>query len=293
MDSVVWKEKENNVLLTNENHLKNIALEKEVALKASTNRERALKSVQLKREKTTKTVLLIGSSLLLLAAASVRCMYKKQKDKNAIIERQPEHLQVLMIEIHHRVKNNLQVISSLLDLQSMTIADNQASEAVKEGKNRVQRMALTHQNLYSENNIKGIKAKEYVSNLLRSLCDSYNITTDKVKVILAIDDLNLGVDTMIPPGLVLNELVSTSLKYAFRKGKPGELSIILKEEDAYLLLTVSDNSVGYPEGISIKDSKPFGMEMIRAFAQKFKARVDIYTNDGAVIEMQITKYNLA
>ena len=262
-------------------------------LKASTNRERALKSVQLKREKTTKTVLLIGSSLLLLAAASVRCMYKKQKDKNAIIERQPEHLQVLMIEIHHRVKNNLQVISSLLDLQSMTIADNQASEAVKEGKNRVQRMALTHQNLYSENNIKGIKAKEYVSNLLRSLCDSYNITTDKVKVILAIDDLNLGVDTMIPPGLVLNELVSTSLKYAFRKGKPGELSIILKEEDAYLLLTVSDNSVGYPEGISIKDSKSFGMEMIRAFAQKFKARVDIYTNDGAVIEMQITKYNLA
>ncbi len=77
-------------------------------------------------------------------------------------------MQVLLKEIHHRVKNNLQVISSLLDLQSMTIQDNQASEAVKEGKNRVQSMALIHQNLYSEDNLKGIRAKEYINNLLQS-----------------------------------------------------------------------------------------------------------------------------
>ena len=202
-------------------------------------------------------------------------------------------MQVLMKEVHHRVKNNLQVISSLLDLQSLTITDSQASEAVIEGKNRVQSMALIHQNLYSEGNIKGIKTKEYISNLLQSLCDSYNITNDKVKVNTQIDDLNLDLDTMIPLGLVLNELVSNSLKYAFKDGRQGELSIVLKEEARHLLLKVSDNGAGYPEGMNTKESKSFGMKMIRAFAQKLKAKLDIYNNNGAVVEMQITKYNMA
>lgn len=198
-----------------------------------------------------------------------------------------------MKEIHHRVKNNLQVISSLLDLQSLTIADTQASEAVKEGKNRVQSMALIHQNLYSEGNIKGIKTKEYISNLLRSLCDSYNITNDKVKIITQIDDLNLDVDTMIPLGLVLNELVSNSLKYAFKDGRAGELNVMLKQETEHLLLKVSDNGTGYPEGMNAREMKSFGMKMIRAFAQKLKAKLDIYNDNGAVVEMQITKYEMA
>jgi two-component system, sensor histidine kinase PdtaS len=154
-------------------------------------------------------------------------------------------------------------------------------------------MALIHQNLYSEGNIKGIKTKEYINNLLQSLCDSYNITNDKVKVSTQIDDLNLDIDTMIPLGLVLNELVSNSLKYAFKDGRKGELSILLKEEGQQLLLKVSDNGSGYPEGINVSEGKSFGMKMIKAFAKKLKAKLNIYNNDGAVVEMHITKYNLA
>jgi len=293
MDSIVGQERINNELLTRENGLKKSQLQKEQALMAATSRENILKANELAKEKKTRRIMLAGSAILLLAGGIIFYQYRRQKAKSRIIQKQSDNLQVLMKEIHHRVKNNLQVISSLLDLQSLTIADSQASEAVKEGKNRVQSMALIHQNLYSEDNIKGIKAKAYISNLLQSLCDSYNINNDKVKLNTEIDDLNLDVDTMIPLGLVMNELVSNSLKYAFKDGRNGELNIILREEPQHLLLRVSDNGTGYPEGVNAKDSKSFGMKMIRAFAQKLKAKLDIYNNDGAVVQMEITKYNLA
>ena len=293
MDSVVAQEKRNNELLSRENFLKRSELQKETALKASLDRENKLKAIQLEKERNTRTGLISAAGLLALAVGVILFQYRKQRMKNKVIQKQSDDMQVLMKEIHHRVKNNLQVISSLLDLQSMTIADNQASEAVKEGKNRVQSMALIHQNLYSEGNIKGIRTKEYINNLLQSLCDSYNVTNDKVKVKTDIDDLNLDVDTMIPLGLVLNELVSNTLKYAFRNGTKGELNVVLRKEPEHLLLRVSDNGAGYPEGVNIKEGKSFGMKMIRAFAQKLKANLSIYNNNGAVTEMQITKYNLA
>lgn len=293
MDSVVAQEKRNNELLSRENLLKQSELQKETALKASLDRENKLKAVQLEKERNTRTGLISAAGLLSLAVGVILFQYRKQRMKNKVIQKQSDDMQVLMKEIHHRVKNNLQVISSLLDLQSMTIADNQASEAVKEGKNRVQSMALIHQNLYSEGNIKGIRTKEYINNLLQSLCDSYNVTNDKVKVKTDIDDLNLDVDTMIPLGLVLNELVSNTLKYAFGEGTTGELNVVLRKEPEHLLLRVSDNGTGYPEGVNIKEGKSFGMKMIRAFAQKLKANLNIYNNNGAVTEMQITKYNLA
>lgn len=285
MDSIVKSEQAYSQVANDEK-------KKQQALNAALNRENDLKADQLTREKNTKWILAIGAALVLLSGIAILALYRKQKSKNLIIQKQSADLEVLMKEIHHRVKNNLQVISSLLDLQSLTIADTQASEAVKEGKNRVQSMALIHQNLYSEGNIKGIKAKEYIINLLQSLCDSYNISNDKIKVKTEIDDLNLDVDTMIPLGLVLNELVSNSLKYAFKEGQEGELNILLKQESQHLLLKVSDNGIGYPTGLNVSEGKSFGMKMIRAFAKKLKAKLDVYNNNGAVIEMQITKYNL-
>ncbi len=293
MDSIVESEKAYSTLLQSENDFKTAKLDKEKELMQSLTRENILQAKQVKKERQNKTVWAIGAGLLLLSGISILALYRRQRKKSLIIQKQSTDLEVLMKEIHHRVKNNLQVISSLLDLQSMSITDSQASEAVKEGKNRVQSMALIHQNLYSEGNIKGIRTKEYISNLLQSLCDSYNITNDKVKVHTQIDDLNLDVDTMIPLGLVLNELVSNSLKYAFKDGRQGELNILLEEKTEHLLLRVSDNGAGYPEGMNAKEGKSFGMKMIRAFAQKLKAKLDIYNNNGAVVEMQITKYSFA
>lgn len=286
MDSIIRNEKAYGVAVTNEK-------EKQQALNAALDRENKLKAAQLSRERNTKWGFAIGAGLLLLSGLAIMILYKKQQKKSSIIEKQSADLEVLMKEIHHRVKNNLQIVSSLLDLQVHYITDAQAVEAVKEGKNRVQSMALIHQNLYSEGNIKGIQVKEYVTNLLQTLCDSYNVTNDKVKISTRIDDLNLDVDTMIPLGLVINELVSNSFKYAFAEKQNGELEIMLKENGNRLHLMVKDNGQGFPEGMDVKNSKSFGLKMIKAFAQKLKAKLDIYNNCGAVVEMEISKFRTA
>lgn len=292
-DSLLAKEMNLSEALQRENAFRKNELEKETILKAALARENKATVQQLEKEKLIKLGLIGGSLLLLLAGAVILLQYRKQKKKNNLIQKQSDDLQVLMKEIHHRVKNNLQVVSSLLDLQSHTITDTHASAAVKEGKNRVQSMALIHQNLYSEGNIKGIMVKDYIHNLVQSLCDSYNITSDKVKVNANIDDLNLDVDTMIPLGLVLNELVSNSFKYAFKENHPGVLNILLQEKDEKLHLKVSDNGAGFPADMDVKSTKSFGLKMIRAFAQKLKATLDIYNNEGAVVEMQISKFKAA
>jgi len=286
MDSIVGSEKAFSLSVNREK-------EKEAALNAALGRENTLKGNELSKEKKLRWSLLAGAGILLLSGICIFVLYRKQKVKNVIIEKQSADLEVLMKEIHHRVKNNLQVVSSLLDLQSHTITDIQASAAIKEGKNRVQSMALIHQNLYSEGNIKGIMVKQYINNLVQSLSDSYNITNDKVKININIDDLNLDVDTMIPMGLVLNELVSNSFKYAFKENHPGILNILLEEKGEKLHLKISDNGSGFPAGMDVKSAKSFGLKMIKAFAQKLKASLDIYNNNGAVVEMQISKFKTA
>jgi two-component system, sensor histidine kinase PdtaS len=293
MDDLIVKEKSlgeaqarERQSLERENRYKTTQLENEKQL-------RAAQSGKLKEERNMRLALLGGLLVTLLSGTVIFILFRKQRKKSRIIQQQSDEMQVLMKEIHHRVKNNLQIISSLLDLQSLTIKDSQASEAVKESKNRVQSMALIHQNLYSEGNIKGIKVKEYIDNLVLALCSSYNISNDKVKVTTDIDDLNLDIDTMIPLGLVLNELVSNALKYAFTNHQPGELTISLKKTGDDLQLKVNDNGVGFPEGLDVQTGKSFGLKMIRAFAQKLKAKLSIYNNHGACVEMHITKYKAA
>lgn len=292
-ESLLGKEKVLSEALKRENLFRENELKKENVLKAALDRENKLTAQQLRREKMIKYGLMTGSLLLLLLGGVILFQYRRQKKKNSIIQKQSDDLQVLMKEIHHRVKNNLQVVSSLLDLQSHTIVDSQASAAVKEGKNRVQSMALIHQNLYTEGNIKGIRVKEYITNLVKALCDSYNITNDNVNIVARIDDLNLDVDTMIPLGLILNELVTNSFKYAFNNHQKGSLDILLQEKDEKLILKVSDNGSGFPADMDVKSAKSFGLKMIRAFAQKLKASLDVYNNNGAVVEMRISKFKVA
>jgi two-component sensor histidine kinase len=267
--------------------------EKEKELNAALERENTLKEKELSKEKKLRWSLMGGATVLLLSGISIFALYKKQKSKNGIIQKQAADLEILMKEIHHRVKNNMQIVSSLLDLQSISIKDQHASDAVKEGKNRVQSMALIHQNLYSEDNLKGIKAKQYINNLLKNLCDSYNISNDKIKIHSNIEDLHLDVDTMIPIGLIFNELLTNAFKYAFNDKTNGVLEIALKEENNQLQLSVKDNGPGFPMELDAKTTKSFGLRMIRAFAQKLKAVVEIKNDDGAFVQLYIKKYLLA
>jgi two-component sensor histidine kinase len=288
-DSVVDREKEYNRLLASENDTKKSQLAIEQSLKAAASRENELKLHELTREKGIRLQLIIGAALLLIAGLAIFFLYSRQRSKSLLIQRQADDLQVLMKEIHHRVKNNLQVISSLLDLQSLTIGDRQASQAIKESRNRVYSMALIHQNLYNEQNLMSIEMDDYIKKLCQSLFESYHASENQISLETDVDPVLLDVDMVIPVGLVLNELISNALKYAFCDKEHGVLRITFKKSEEGMLLQVKDNGKGFPTGMNIYQSPSFGYKLIKAFAQKLKAKLEVFNDDGACVMLHIRK----
>lgn len=198
---------------------------------------------------------------------------------------------ILLREIHHRVKNNLQLVSSLLTLQSKSITDESALYALNEGKSRVKSMALIHQNLYNRDNITGISIKDYLSKLVIELYATYSINREQIKLDVDIDDLNLDIDTVIPLGLILNELISNALKYAFPENREGKLSILIKQRDKQLFLRLKDNGVGYDPN-TIQD-KSFGFTLIKSLTKQLDGVMSTSSSDGTTIDIAINSYKLA
>ncbi len=237
------------------------------------------------------SVLFLGISVLAYAAL-VANKRKKEKlsEQNIIIEKALHEKEFLMKEIHHRVKNNLQVVSSLLKLQSHYIKDEQAQEAVRDSRNRVQSMALIHQNLYQEDNLTGIDVTDYIGKLCSNLFESYNIHPEKIKLIKEIQPLNLDVDTVVPLGLIINELVTNSLKYGFPGNRSGAVKIMLQEENSILVLKIFDNGVGLPNDFNEKYKSTFGFRMINAFIQKLKGELKTFNDEGTKVIIEMKNY---
>jgi len=251
------------------------------------------------QSKKERNYLLLSSLLLLGLLAVIFISFRNSRiksatlnEQNKVIEKALADKEVLLKEIHHRVKNNMQIVSSLLDLQSISIKDSEAAEAMKDGKNRVQSMALIHQNLYQQDNLKGINAKDYVGQLLMNLKDSYSNARHPVDIKTDIQDLNIDLDTMIPVGLILNELITNVFKYAVPLVQSPRLEIRLAEINNTLYIKVKDNGPGFAELADIKTAKTFGLKMVRAFAQKLKAKMEVENNQGAIVELFITKYKI-
>lgn len=261
------------------------------------NSENKISNTIAKRRKTQRNYFILASALFLglaIFAYKAFAANRKKKEKlslqNTIIENALNEKEILMKEIHHRVKNNLQVVSSLLKLQSHYIKDEQAQEAVRDSRNRVQSMSLIHQNLYQEDNLTGIDVHDYIEKLCDNLFQSYNIHPSRINLIKEIEPLNLDVDTVVPMGLVLNELITNSLKYGFPGEKKGAIKIILKQESSTLLLKVYDNGVGLPPDFQEKYETTFGYRMIKAFMQKLKGELKTYTEEGTKVEISIKNY---
>lgn len=259
--------------------------------------ENALNISEAKRRSRERNYFIISSLLFLsLAAVAYKALTgnrkkKEQLDKqNKIIEKSLAEKEILLREIHHRVKNNLQIVSSLLSLQSNYIKDEQALDAVKESRNRVQSMSLIHRNLYQEDNLTGINVQVYIENLTDNLFESYNIQPGRIKLSKEIEPINLDVDTVIPIGLILNELITNSLKYAFAAGREGIIKVILKEQNENLYLSVYDNGIGLPPDFEPGAKKSFGHKMINAFLQKLKGEIKMYTEDGTKVDIVIKNF---
>lgn len=185
------------------------------------------------------------------------------------------------------------MVSSLLNLQSQYISDEEALKAIVEGKNRVSSMALIHQSLYREDGLTSIDTQEYFNNLIESLLDSYQVDDEQIDLKLKVDPIDLDVETMIPLGLIANELISNVLKHAFRKkGNENTLHFSLWERNGQLNLEIRDNGVGMnPKAFF--DSPNFGNKLIQAFQKKLQAEIKIENQEGSRILLQIKQYKKA
>ncbi len=259
------------------------------------NEKKAQEITELKLENqqsvNQRNIYLFVTLIVIVGAVFLGVLIRSKTKSNKLISKSLKDKELLLKEIHHRVKNNLQIISSLLSLQSRYIEDKGAKDAVNEGQNRVKSMALIHQKLYQNENLAGVEALDYIENLTSTLRSSYGVGAERVSVTYDIENLNIDVDTIIPIGLILNELISNSFKHAFPNDKEGNISIALKRANNQLELKVCDNGVGSKKDINKSDS--FGIRMIRSLAMKLEATVSFSFDKGTEASLLISSFKLA
>jgi PAS domain S-box-containing protein len=188
--------------------------------------------------------------------------------------------ETLLREVHHRVKNNLQVIHSLLDMQSERIADPQILAMFKESQNRVKSMALIHQQLYQSKDFTSIDFASYLHNLAGDLLSLYAMNPDALTLEIQADQVLLDIHTAIPCGLIVNELVSNALKHAFPDGRGGEIRVRLRRHGRQVTLSVCDNGVGFPAGVDFRDTPSLGLQLVHLLTDQLGGTVELRRGNG-------------
>lgn len=196
-----------------------------------------------------------------------------------------EEKEVLLREVHHRVKNNLQIIISLLNLQSRYITDEKTLAAIRESQNRVKAMALVHEKLHQSTDISKINLDDYIKFLANSLFRFYGMTGKGLRLTTDIQDIYLDINTTIPLGLITNELVSNSLKYAFPKERKGEISIAITQEDHVLTVVFRDNGVGIPPELDWRNAKSLGLRLVISLVEQLQGTIELDRTSGTVFTM--------
>ena len=197
------------------------------------------------------------------------------------IEKSLREKEVLLKEIHHRVKNNMQVISSLLRLQSRHVKDKEALELFNESRNRIYSMALIHESLYQAKDLTRIDFAGYVRRLTRDLFRTYSVGPNEIKLKMEIKDVFLNVNTGIPCGLIINELVTNSLKHAFPDGKNGEIQVgLYKRKKGEFTLNVRDNGTGFPEDFDFQNTESLGMQIVISLVEQLDGTIELDKGEG-------------
>jgi two-component sensor histidine kinase len=245
--------------------------------------------------------LAIGSSVLfLITIALLYNRYRLKQRNHAKLEQKEreihkkninlKHLldekEWLLKEIHHRVKNNLQTVISLLNSQSAYLDNDMALSAIKNSQHRIHSMSLIHQKLYNADNISTINMPNYIKELVEYLKDSFN-TGQKIRFEVNIAPLELDVAQAVPIGLILNETITNSIKYAFQDDRTGMIHVTLeKVKDSYYLLTISDNGIGYNTDVSPERKNSFGMSLINGLSDDLEAKLSIDNQNGTIIKIE-------
>jgi two-component sensor histidine kinase len=225
---------------------------------------------------------------LLIITFIVLKKIRKQSDelarKNNLIEKSLEEKEILIKEMHHRVKNNFQIINSLLDLQTDEIKDEKALQILEKGKNRIKSMALIHQKLFrSKSGL--INFNEFVDLLVKELSYLYKLN-NHAEVEVDIKDIFFDIDTAIPLALVLNEIITNSFKYAFKTEKNNKLTIMLdKQDNQPYLLSIKDNGAGFKKDFKIEETTSSGLKLVQRLVRQLHGKLTIINNEGVTFEI--------
>ncbi|OUR92238.1 histidine kinase [Flavobacteriales bacterium 34_180_T64] len=219
---------------------------------------------------------------------SIKSIRKKRLaliELNKELDAKNSQNEILLKEIHHRVKNNLEMVKSLIALQSAKLEDSVSKDAMLSSQNRVQSMGIIHQKLYQGENLGSIEMKDYFINLGEGILDTFN-AEEKVKIECAMENLELDVDTAVPIGLIVNELITNSLKYAFPENKKGNIKISLSQNDPETLtLKVTDNGIGKIKGLAPKGTG-FGTQLIKLLTQQLNGDMVETLDNGTSVLFQ-------
>ena len=222
---------------------------------------------------------LIGQ--LLEGKIAVESRSEELAKANGLLEQSLSEKVVLLKEIHHRVKNNLQIVSSMLYLQGKEIKDERDRELFADSQSRVRSMALIHERLYQSEDLNQVDFSQYVPSLVETLFSTYRNEDQHVSLCIEVEDLMLDLDRAIPCGLMINELVANSLKYAFPTGQAGEISIHLRLKDNELVeLVVADDGIGLPVEFDIKNSNTLGLQLIHILTRQLSGSLSVRKGEG-------------
>jgi len=226
-----------------------------------------------------------GEQQLKAANQQLRADVTERKKAEKKIKASLREKEVLLKEIHHRVKNNMQVISSILNLQSKHIKDEQALRIFKNGQSRIRSMAMVHERLYESADLAGIDFAEYVQSTTSYLLSIHGVS-GVVRLDIDIKDILLDVSTAIPCGLIINELVSNSLKYAFGDGRAGEILIKLYSDKAgKLTLIVEDDGVGFPKDVDFRKTESLGMQLVIMLVEQLGGAIELDKSKGTAFKI--------
>ena len=270
-----------NMIFTTEADKRITLLETElgVAQKESTIQ---FQETELKKQKTRQNLITIIASLLLLILLLLFITFRNNRKKNRLLQKQNQEKEFLLKEIHHRVKNNLAIISSLLSLQTAKIKDPKVKEIMVKSQNRIYSMSMIHQKLYLGNKLAFIEMKDYFIDLGNHILDSHG-ANNQVSLVYEMENIELDVDTAIPLALIVNELLTNAFKYAFPNKTKGTIIVGLRKiNDNEYELKVADNGVGSKE-VKLKNSTGFGTQLVSLLVQQLEGKIDRQTNNGTAI----------
>ena len=214
------------------------------------------------------------------ASIAIQQSIAEEKVKSSLAEKD-----VLLREVHHRVKNNMQIVSSLLNLQTRYVEREETVNVLKESQGRVKTMAMIHEKLYQSQNLSHINIKSYIENLVTDIFYSYGVKKGTIKPIVNIEDVEMSLETAIPCGLIINELVTNSIKYAFPDDREGVVKVTLTNNGSKYLLTVVDDGIGLPYNVGINNTNTLGLQLVNSLRNQLEGELDVYTDHGTAFNI--------